>query len=86
MCVLIKKIVIVVYFDKICVIFCKLCLVCNKIKFIINIINVTGIHTFYFYNNRYKFITTDITCTTKHTYFIKININPLAGPKCDHNQ
>ena len=40
----------------------------NKIKFVTNIINVVGIHKFYFYNNKHIF-------TTKHIYFIKINTN-----------
>ena len=66
--------------------------VCNKLKFITNITNVTGIHTFYFYNNRHTCITTDTKFTTKHTYFIKINTDLVMGPKCDpfyvedHNQ
>ncbi len=70
------------YFDKMCIGCCKMCIVCSKVKFIINITNITGIYIFYFYNNRHTFITitTDITFTTKHTYFIKINTDPIAGP------
>ncbi len=51
-------------FDKICVRYYKMCVTCSKIKFITNITNVTEIHTFYFYNNKYTFITTDIIFTT----------------------
>ena len=58
-------------------------IICNKVKFITNITNVTEIHTFYFYNNRHTCIITDTTFTTKHTYFIKINTSPVAGPKWD---
>ena len=46
-------------FDKICVSYYKMCAVCRKVKFITNITNVTGIHTFYFYNNIHTFITTE---------------------------
>jgi hypothetical protein len=60
-----------------------MCVVYSKVKFITNITNVTGIYTFYFYNNRHIIIT-DTIFTTKHTSFIKINIDPVVGPKCDH--
>ena len=66
-----------------CVSCCKMYIICSKIKFIINIINVTIIHTFYFYNNRHTFITKDTTFTIKYTYFIEINTSPVARPKCD---
>ena len=47
-------------FDKNCVRCCKMCVTYNKFKFITNITNVTGIHTFYFYNNKHIFIATNI--------------------------
>ena len=61
----------------------KTCVICSKAKFITNITNVTVIQTFSFYNNRHTFTTTDKIFTTKHTYFIKINIDPIAGPKSE---
>jgi hypothetical protein len=72
-----------VFFDKICVSCDIMCVICSKVKFIINITQVTGIHIFYFYNNKHIFTITDTTFTTKHTYFIKINTGPVTGPKCD---
>jgi hypothetical protein len=51
----------------------------SKIKFIINIINITEIYLFYFYDNRHTF--TNITFTKKkkkNTYFININIIPVV--------
>ena len=60
----------------------KLCVVLNKVNFITNIINSIRIHIFYFYNKKYTFINTDITFITKHINFIKINKNPVTGPKC----
>ena len=60
----------------------KMCLICSKTKFITNIINVTGIHTFSFYK-RHTFTTTNITFITKHTQFTKINIDPVTGPKLE---
>ena len=59
-----------------------MCLICSKTKFITNITNVTGIHTFSFYK-RHTFTTTNITFITKHTQFTKINIDPVAGPKSE---
>ena len=61
----------------------KICVICSKANFITNITNVTVIYTFSFYNNRHTFTTTDKIFTTKHTYFIKINIDPIAGPKSE---
>lgn len=78
-CVLIKY---YVYFDKMYVRYCKICVIYNKVNFIINITNSTKIHTFYFYNNKHTFINMDTIFTTKHTNFIKINTNPVEGPKC----
>ena len=49
---------------------------CGDIISHIECTNVTGIHTFYFYNNKHIFITTNTTFTTKHTYFFKINTGP----------
>ena len=69
-----------VYFNKMCISCCKRYIVCSNIKFITNITNITGIHTSYFYNNKHIFIITDITFTIKHTYFIKINTDPVARP------
>jgi hypothetical protein len=43
-CVLIKKN---------CFSYCKMCVICSKVKFITNITNFTGTHTFYFYNNKH---------------------------------
>ena len=56
---------------------------CSKVELIINITHVSGIHILYFYNNKHTFITSDINFTTKQTYFIKTNTNPITGPKCD---
>ena len=69
-------------FDKICVSCYKMCAVCRKVKFITNITNVTGIHTFYFYKNKHTFIITDTKFTTKYKHFIKTHIGPLAIPSC----
>ena len=69
-------------FDTIYVRCWKMCVVCSKVNFITNITNSTIIHTFYFYNNKHIVINTDTTFTTKHINFIKINTNPMAGPKC----
>ena len=58
------------------------CVVYNKIDFITNITNYIRIHTFYIYDNKHTFINTNITFTTKHKNFIKINTGPVVGPKC----
>ena len=59
---------------------------CSKVKFLTNINHVTGIHTFYLYNNKHTYITTNTNFTTKHIHFIKTNIDPIMGPKCDPKQ
>ena len=68
-------------FDKIYVKCCKMCVVYSKVNFIIYITNSIRIQSFYFYNNKYIYINTDTTFTTKHTNFTKINTGPVAGPK-----
>ena len=77
MCVLIKC---CVCSDKMYVRYCTMSVVYSKINFITNFTNSTRIHTFYFYNNKHTFINTDITFTTKHTNFIKIDTGTVAGP------
>jgi hypothetical protein len=69
MCVLIKCLSSVIK----CVQFC------SKVNFITNIINSTRIHIFYFYNNKHTFINTNTIFITKHTNFIKINIDSRDG-------
>ncbi len=54
----------------------------SKVNFIRNITNFIRIHTFYFYNNKHKFINTDIIFTTKHTNFYQNQYRFVAGPKC----
>jgi hypothetical protein len=46
-----------------------MCIICSKFEFITNIIYVTEISTFYFYNNKHIFIITDTKVTTKYTFY-----------------
>ena len=55
---------ICVFFDKIFVICGTMCIIYNKVTFITNIIYVTEIQTFNFYNNRHTFTIMNITFTT----------------------
>ncbi len=67
---------ICVFFNTISVYCGKICVMCSNVEFITIITRITKIHTFCFYNNKYKFI-------IKYTHFIKTNTNPVIGLKCD---
>ena len=56
----------------------------SKVKFTTNITYVTGIHKYYFYNNRHTFTSTDTNFITKYTHFIKSDTVPdlIVAPKC----
>jgi hypothetical protein len=58
-------------------------IVCSKVKFNTQISLMLPEFTHFIFITIDTFITTDTTFTTKHIYFIKINTNPVAGPKCN---
>jgi hypothetical protein len=61
-----------------------MCIFCSKFEITTNIANITGIHTYCFYNNKHTYTTANTKFTTKHKQFIKTNIGSVTGPKCYH--
>jgi hypothetical protein len=74
----VKNCMMCVFFYKKCVGCGKLCVICNKVEFTTNITYVTEIHTFYFYNNKHTFTTTN-THLSQNTHLPQ-NIHILPKP------
>ena len=81
----VKNYNICVCFDKIYVKCCKMCVFYSKVNFITISLILSKFTNFYFYNNKH-IINMNTTFTTKHTNFIKINTDSVAGPSVPPKQ